>query len=54
MLVLVAIDLAGASNQGTAWLSDGIWIVFIADFGLKLLLAPRNVQFLRRNWLTHQ
>jgi voltage-gated potassium channel len=28
-----------------------IWIVFIVDFAVKLLLAPRKREYLRRNWL---
>jgi voltage-gated potassium channel len=29
-----------------------IWIIFILDFSLKMLLAPRKLVYLRRNWLT--
>jgi voltage-gated potassium channel len=29
-----------------------IWILFILDFGLKFLLAPRKRAYLRKNWLT--
>ena len=28
-----------------------IWAVFAADFGVKLAVAPRRVEFLRRHWL---
>lgn len=33
-------------------LGTAIWVVFIADFFLRLLLAPRRGLYLRRNWLT--
>ena len=29
-----------------------IWAIFIADFAVKLLIAPERLTFLRRNWLT--
>jgi len=29
-----------------------IWIIFILDFCLKLILAPRKLDYLRSNWLT--
>jgi len=30
----------------------GIWVLFIADFLLRLILAPAKASFLKRNWLT--
>lgn len=29
-----------------------IWIIFILDFVLKIVIAPRKLYFIRRNWLT--
>ena len=29
-----------------------IWVLFILDFGLKVLLAPRKLVYLKKNWLT--
>ncbi len=29
-----------------------IWIAFILDFALKLVLAPHKISYLKRNWLT--
>ncbi|MDQ3013535.1 MAG: ion transporter [Acidobacteriota bacterium] len=29
-----------------------IWIIFIVDFGVKLLLAPHKLAYLKSNWLT--
>ncbi len=33
-------------------ISDGIWIIFILDFVIGIVIAPRKVEYLRRNWLT--
>lgn len=50
-VILAVIDLSsGLSPLGHA-VSTGIWIVFIADFGLKLVIAPDKWRFLRRNWI---
>lgn len=50
-VVIAVIELThGLSGAGEA-VSAGIWIVFIADFLLKLIIAPRKLRFLRRNWL---
>ncbi|MEJ7932466.1 ion transporter [Ramlibacter sp. AN1015] len=51
-LVLVALELAGRSNAGLLIASQVIWVVFIADFALKFVLAPDKLRFLRRNLLT--
>ena len=32
--------------------SDGIWAIFILDFVLGIVIAPRKLHYLRRNWLT--
>jgi voltage-gated potassium channel len=29
-----------------------VWIIFIIDFALRFLLAPRKLVYLRQNWLT--
>lgn len=51
-LVLVVLELAGAQHAGLRWAGQAIWALFVADFALKLLLAPRKSAFLRRNLLT--
>jgi voltage-gated potassium channel len=33
-------------------ISYGIWAIFILDFVLGIIIAPRKVEYLRRNWLT--
>ncbi len=32
--------------------SAAIWMAFIVDFGLRLLLAPQKLNYLKHNWLT--
>lgn len=50
-LFLVVYELVGSSRLleifGTV-----IWIIFIAEFGLRLALAPDRSRFIRTNWLT--
>lgn len=29
-----------------------IWVIFLLDFAVELVLAPRRVAYLKRNWLT--
>ncbi len=33
-------------------LGEVIWVIFIADFILRLVIAPRKTRYLKRNWLT--
>jgi voltage-gated potassium channel len=51
-LALFTIELIGGLNPLLETLGIAVWIIFIADFGLKLLLAPRKFSYLRQNWLT--
>jgi voltage-gated potassium channel len=49
---LMIVEFAGGQS---AWLEKSgniIWIVFIADFLLRLFLAERKFAYVRRNWLT--
>lgn len=32
--------------------TTAIWVVFVFDFLLRLLLAPRKIRYLKRNWIT--
>jgi len=51
-LAIVVVELTrGASDLMTVF-GTAIWIVFIAEFALRLVLAPAKMPFLRRNWLT--
>lgn len=51
-LLLLVVDLLGRATSWTEMLTTAIWIVFVAEFGLRLLLAPRKRHFLSRHWLT--
>jgi voltage-gated potassium channel len=51
-LALLIIDLVRGLTPLLAGLMTVIWIIFILDFAVRLLLAPSKGLFLRRNWLT--
>lgn len=51
-LALFVIELVWGLNPLLEVLSLTIWIVFILEFGIKLLLAPRKAIYLRTHWLT--
>lgn len=51
-LVLLLLELTRGLPPFGEHLATAIWIVFIADFALRLVVAPRKGPFLRRNWLT--
>ncbi len=50
-LGLLVLDLTKGLNGLLATLSTLIWVIFIADFAIRLTIAPDKRQFLRRNWL---
>jgi voltage-gated potassium channel len=51
-LALLIIDLVWGLAPLLAGVMTVIWIIFILDFAVRLLLAPSKPLFLRRNWLT--
>jgi voltage-gated potassium channel len=51
-LVLLVIELLWGIGPWLQRTITAIWIVFIVDFVLRLVLAPRRARYLRRNWLT--
>jgi voltage-gated potassium channel len=51
-LVLLIVELISGLDPALQFLSIAIWIVFVIDFLLKLILAPQKLRFLRSNWLT--
>lgn len=51
-LALLIAELIRGENQLFYLVGTAIWIVFILDFAVKLVLAPEKVIHLRRNWLT--
>jgi hypothetical protein len=40
-----------ADNKRAKWASAAIWVIFIVEFGVKLLLAPRKLDYLKGDWL---
>jgi voltage-gated potassium channel len=50
-LALLAAELIWGERRPFALIGTIIWIVFIVDFAVKLVLAPRKVSYLTRNWL---
>ena len=51
-LCLVLVELVWTSAGIFEFLGVAIWVIFILEFLLRLLLAPRKGRFLRRNVIT--
>lgn len=51
-LVLLVIELVWGLNKLLEYFSYIIWALFIIDFLVKFILAPKKLVFLKRNWLT--
>ncbi len=51
-LVLLVVELIRGESPLFNVLGTIIWVVFILDFGVKLVLAPGKVDYFKRNWLT--
>jgi voltage-gated potassium channel len=51
-LLLLIIELVGRATAATETMTGAIWIVFIIEFAIRLLAAPRKAAYLRRNWVT--
>ena len=51
-LILLIIDLVKGLSPFLQTLSTFIWVVFILDFGLKFILAPVKIAFVKANVLT--
>jgi len=51
-LILLIAELTGNLSPQLELLVTVIWIIFIADFALKLTLAPDKSGYLKSNWLT--
>ena len=51
-LALVLIELINGSSPLLTTLGIAIWVVFIAEFALRFVLAPSKLPFLKSNWLT--
>lgn len=51
-LLIVVAELVWGESDLLSTFGLVIWIVFLAEFAVRLLLAPAKLPFLRRNWLT--
>ncbi|MGK2935758.1 MAG: ion transporter [Gemmatimonadaceae bacterium] len=51
-LVLVVFELTTGLSPFMAAVGVTIWIAFIGDFVLRLVIAPDRASYLRANWLT--
>lgn len=51
-LALLVIELSHGLTAPLETASTIIWIVFLIDFAVKLILAPRKLVYLRTNWMT--
>lgn len=51
-LVLLVVELVWGLTPVLETVTTVIWVVFIADFALRLALAPSKFVYLRHNWLT--
>lgn len=51
-LMLLIVELTRGLNPFFELLGTVIWGLFIVDFGIKLILAPQKVSYLKEHWLT--
>ena len=51
-LALLVLELTRGLSRALEITGTVIWVIFIADFGLRLALAPDRSRYLARNWLT--
>lgn len=50
-LVLLVIEVTHGLSPLLSTFSVAIWVIFVADFVVRLLIAPHRWSYLRRNWL---
>lgn len=51
-LALLVLELVYGQSQLFETLGTLIWIVFLIDFSVNILIAPHRLAFLKTNWLT--
>jgi voltage-gated potassium channel len=51
-LLLLVVEFVWGLSPALEFIGGAIWVVFLADFLVKLLLSPRKIEYLKRNWLT--
>lgn len=50
-LLLVVVELVWGTSHLLEIFGTAIWIAFIVEFAIRLVLAPEKQPFLRRNWV---
>lgn len=51
-LALLIIELIWGQSRWFEVIGTSIWVIFLIDFAVELVLAPHRTAYLRRNWLT--
>ena len=51
-LILVIVELGWGTTDGAEAIGAAIWSIFVAEFALRLALAPHKRRFLKNNLLT--
>ena len=51
-LIILIAELVWGLSKPLEYISLSIWIIFIIDFVIKLVLAPAKLPFFKKNWLT--
>lgn len=51
-LVLLVVELIWGLNANLIGVVNVIWFIFIADFIIKFILAPKKIKYLKKNILT--
>ncbi len=51
-LVLFILEVVRGNSPLLAYLATAVWIIFLAEFFVRLLIAPDRLAFVQRSWLT--
>lgn len=51
-VVIVLVELTTGGSTLLTTLGTFIWIIFLVEFALRFVLAPKKIPFLKTNWLT--
>jgi voltage-gated potassium channel len=51
-LALLIVEFTWGASPMLELALSVIWLIFVVDFGLRLVLAPHKLAYLKRNWLT--
>jgi len=51
-LALLIVELLWGESLAFEIIGTTIWVIFILDFAVELVLAPHRVAYLKRNWVT--